>query len=390
MDPELLADSPIGQLIPIQDSDARYGPYACFAYLPAPLPEEVGITMTTIRVVSEATGALTRLDQACAQLREPGLLIRPALYREALDTSALEGTYGQLSEVLEAGLPGAQFQSAETREILGYVQAALGAFESVLERPITIGLLAEAQGEMFRGADRQPPDLGQVRKRQVWIGPADMPITQARFVPVPGDDRLKSALDHWVDWVQKDNPWPVVLRAALAHYQFETLHPFSDGNGRIGRLTIVLQLLKAGIIQHPAITISPWFFKHRDEYQNQLLSVSCTGDWNPWVQFFCRAIIDQCGALISGADRLNQWLSDSMAIINKRRWAGAIYDVLRDLTQWPVVSIASVAVKCGVTPTAATNIVNHLAEVGIIEEMTGRSYGRMFGATEIMSIVDSI
>lgn len=390
MNPELLADSPIGQLIPIQDSDARYGPYACFAYLPAPLSEEVEISMTTIKVVSEATGALTRLDQACAQLREPGLLIRPALYREALDTSALEGTYGQLSEVLEAGLPGAQFQSPETREILGYVQAALGAFESVLERPITVGLLAEAQGEMFRGADRQPPDVGQVRKRQVWIGPADMPITEARFVPVPGDDRLKSALDHWVDWVQKDNSWPVVLRAALAHYQFETLHPFSDGNGRIGRLAIVLQLLKAGIIQHPAITISPWFFKHRDEYQNHLLSVSCTGDWNPWVQFFCRAIIDQCGALISGADRLNQWLSDSMAIVNKRRWAGAIYDVLRDLTQWPVVSIASVAVKCGVTPTAATNIVNHLAEVGIIEEMTGRTYGRMFGATEIMSIVDSI
>jgi len=390
VDASLLANSPIGQLVPIQDEDARYGPYACFAFLPSVLPEAVELTMATITAVTNAASALSRLDQACSQLREPGLLIRPALYREALDTSALEGTYGQLNDVLEAELPGSQFRSAETREILGYVQAAQHAFEAVRERSITVGLLAETQGEMFRGVEKVPADVGRVRQRQVWIGPKDTSILEARFVPIPGDDRLRAAMDSWAEWVEVENPWPIVLRAALAHYQFETLHPFSDGNGRIGRLVIVLQLLRAGIIRHPAITISPWLVKHRDQYQDELLHVSSTGDWNPWVQFLCRAIVEQCGALIAGADRLNRWLDESRALVNKRRWAGAIYDVLRDLTQWPIISIASVAERCALTPTAASSIVNHLVEIGIVEEVTGRSYSRVFAATEVMHIVEDI
>lgn len=391
MDHDLLANSPIGQLVPIQGTDARYGPYACFAYLPDELPESLDLgNMETLRGVTDATAALARLDQACSQLREPGLLIRPALYREALDTSALEGTYGQLTEVLEAGLSVSAFQSPETREILGYVQAALHAFAEIGERPISIGLLASAQAEMFRNADGAPTDVGKVRERQVWIGPEDSSITEARFVPVPGGDRLHSALDGWIRWVEDPHGWPVVLRAAIAHYQFETLHPFSDGNGRIGRLAIVLQLLRAGTIKHPAITISPWLFRHREEYQQHLFLVSRTGDWGPWIQFFCHAIVDQCAALIAGAERLNLWLDESRRLINERRWAGKIHDVLTDLTQWPMISIAATAARFELTSTAATNIVNHLVEVGIIEEVTGRSYGRVFGAAVVMDIVDAI
>jgi Fic family protein len=390
VDAEPLNRSPVGQTIPIQDIDARYGPYACFAFLPSPLPDVVDLSMATISAVAEASGSLSRLDQVCGQLQEPGLLIRPALYREALDTSALEGTYGQLTDVLEAELPGSQFQSPETREILGYVQAALRSFEAIRTRPLSVGLLNEAQGELFNHVDNPPRDAGEVRRHQVWIGPPDASILEARFVPVPGDDRLKSSLDSWVEWVEAENDWPIVLRAALAHYQFETLHPFGDGNGRIGRLAIVLQLLRSGAIQHPAVTVSPWFFRNRDQYQDELFQVSCTGNWNPWVQFFCRAIIDQCSSLIAGAVRLIEWLNVSRGLINQRRWAGAIYDVLSDLTQWPVVSIASVASRRGMTSTTATNIVNHLVEIKVLTEMTGRSYGRTFGATEVLGIVDAI
>lgn len=390
MEHQLLAKSPIGQLVPIQGVDARYGPYACFAYLPDNLPDSIEMDMGTIAAVTDATGALSRLDQACSQLREPGLLIRPALFREALDTSALEGTYGQLSELLEAELSETSFQSPETREILGYVQAAMNAFQSIEDRKITIGLLTDSQGEMFKDAENAPPDVGRVRRRQVWIGPEDMSILEARFVPVPGDDRLQAALENWVDWVEAEHDWPVVLRAALAHYQFETLHPFSDGNGRIGRLAIVLQLLRSGIIKHPAITISPWFVRHRDEYQDHLFQVSRTGDWNPWVRFFCTAIVDQCGALIAGAERLNAWLDVSRTLVNDHRWAGKIHEVLTDLTQWPMVSITSITTRYGVTPTAATNIVNHLLEVGIVVEMTGKTYGRVFGAAAVMEMVDAI
>lgn len=390
MNPELLADSPIGRNVPIQGTDARYGPYACFAFFPSPLPDDVDLSMATINQVAAASASLARLDQTCEQIKEPGLLIRPALYREALDTSALEGTYGQLTEILEAELPGAHFQSPETREILGYVHAAQNAFDAVEKQPITLALLCEAQATMFHGSDNPPKDVGKIREHQVWIGQPDASILEARFVPLPGDDRLKSSIETWIDWVNRDNSWPPVLRAALAHYQFETLHPFSDGNGRIGRLVIVLQLLRAVAIRHPAITVSPWLFRHREEYQDHLLDVSRTGDWNPWVQFFCRAIIDQSAALINGARKLTDWLEESRARVNENRWTGAIYDVLTNLTQWPVTSIAAIAQRHSITQTAASNIVNHLISIGILEEMTGRSYGRVFGASDVMKIVDDI
>jgi Fic family protein len=213
---------------------------------------------------------------------------------------------------------------------------------------------------------------------------------EARFVPLPGDDRLKSSLEAWAGWVEEPSDWPPVLRAAVAHYQFETLHPFGDGNGRIGRLLVVLQLLRAGVIRHPAVTLSPWLFKNREQYQDELLQLSCTGDWSPWVSFFCRAIVVQCDALIAGAVRLRDWLVDSKERVNAHRWTGAVYDVLNDLTQWPVMSIAAITARHGMTATAATNIVNHLVEINVLKEISGRTYGRVFGATEVMGIVDAI
>lgn len=391
VDTEALRHSPIGQLVPIQGNDARHGPYACFAYLPAPLPDSLPpLQMATISAVAEATGALSRLDQACAQLNEPGLLIRPALYREALDTSALEGTYGQLAEVLEAELPSFQFRSAEVREILGYVSAAEYAFVAIRERPISINLLSVAQDKMLGGLDNPPPDVGMVRQRQVWIGPKYGSINDARFIPAPGDDRLKSAVETWIEWLDSDNDWPVVLRAAIAHYQFETLHPFSDGNGRIGRLAIILQLLQSDAIKYPAVTISPWLVRHRDQYQQELFRVSCTGEWDAWIQLVCSALIEQCKALVAGTERLVRWLNGMRAEVNKRRWTGGIYHVLDDLTQKPLITVTSVAAKYNITPTAATNVVNHLVEIGAIEELTGGTYARVFGATAVMNIVEEI
>lgn len=181
-----------------------------------------------------------------------------------------------------------------------------------------------------------------------------------------------------------------MLRAALAHYQFETLHPYGDGNGRVGRLVIVLQLMTSGSITHPAVTISPWLYAHRDEYQSHLFNVSRTGDCNPWVRFFCRAIEEQCRRLHRGAEELVQWLTDTKDRVNQNRWTGRIYQVLTDLTQWPVISIAAVTDRYRVTTTAATNIVNHLVTIGAVSEITGRTYGRVFGATEVMRLVDSI
>jgi Fic family protein len=391
MDIDALAQSPVGQLVPLHGQDARHGEFAYLAFLPAPLPPDVGLDSSTWTAVTEAATALGRLDQVCMQLPDPRLLIRPALWREALDTSALEGTYGALQDLLEAQLPSAQFLSPETVEIRAYERVALIAFDLIRSRPISVGFLSELQGELLLHARKQPRDLGRVREHTVWIGNKDRPIQEARFVPAPYGDRLRAGMDAWEQWVQTEHAHlPPILRAALAHYQFETLHPFGDGNGRIGRLVIVLQLLRAGAIQHPAVTVSPWLLRRREEYQQHLFQISCTGDWNPWVRFFCQAVSVQCGSLVSGAESLLTWLSESRRALHERRWTGTIHRLLEDLVEWPVITIGDTANRYDVTPVHAARMVNHLVDVGILKELTGKSYGRVFGATFVIDTVEGI
>ena len=232
MDLDRLQNSPIGELVPITGRDVRHGDFAYFAYLPRPLPGDIELESGTWARVAAASMALGKLDQVCAQLPDPQLLIRPALYREALDTSALEGTVGVLRDLLEAQLPSARYLSREITEINAYVAVATTAFEMVKSRRISVSLLSELQARLFRDTDEKPDIVGQPRQGIVWIGEKERPIKEARFVPPPADDRLRSGLDAWEQWVQAEHAHLApVVRAAMAHYQFETLHPFGDGNG---------------------------------------------------------------------------------------------------------------------------------------------------------------
>jgi Fic family protein len=157
-----------------------------------------------------------------------------------------------------------------------------------------------------------------------------------------------------------------------------------------GQLAIVLQLLRCDAIQEPAVTVSPWFLRRRSEYQEHLLRVSCSGSWDPWVTFFCQAVQEQCESLVSGAVKLTGWLTESRRVLHDRRWTGAIHKLLEDLIEWPVVTIAFTASRYNVSVMNATRMVNHLVEIGVLEELTGKSYGRVFGATYVMKTVEMI
>ena len=391
MDEERLSISPIGTLVPIKGQDARHGDFASFAFLPSPLPEDVTLSSQTWTAVATAATALGRLDQACTQLPDPKLLIRPALYREALDTSALEGTVAPLQDLLEAQLLGSQYMSPQAQEVNAYVEVATQAFETARTRPITVALLAEYQAALFATSPHHPRQVGRVRDEQVWIGPDGGSIYEARFVPPPGDDRLRSGLEAWETWIHnKSSHLHPVLRAALAHYQFEALHPFYDGNGRLGRLVVVLQLLGSGTLREPAITLSPWLLKHRSDYQNHMLEVSCTGNWNPWIEFFCEAVCQQAQSLKAGAVALRDWLENSRSVIYERGWSGRIHRLLEDLVEWPLITVSTAADRYDTTPGNATKMIDHLTEVEILSELTGKTYGRVFGARGVMEIVESI
>jgi Fic family protein len=386
---EAFQDSPIGQLVRITGDDAINGPYDHFGFLPDPLPETVDLDQASWTGVAEAAEALGRLRQVCVQLPNPRLLIAPALAREAVSTSALEGTYATLPDVLEARLT-ETLPSREVIEIRGYEEMADQAFEWVGERAITVGLLCNLQAILARKSKRPTRDPGKIREHQVVVGPEGCSVYDARYVPPPPGDQLVLGLHEWQEWIAKDHDLPVVVRVALAHYQFEALHPFGDGNGRLGRLVMLLQLLCDEALPDPALTISPWFEKRRGSYQDHLLRVSHTGDWNPWVQFVSSALKEQCERHVAVAEELLEWMAELRRKIATRNWGGLILELSEDLIVWPVLSVSWAAKNYKKSFPTAKSAIDRLVEMGVLEEITGRKYRRLFGAPDVMRIVEEL
>ena len=390
MDVDALCASPLGQLVPISGQDEQHKDFSYFAFLPSALPNEVVLGSDTWTAVAAASEAMGRLHQACAALPNPRLLIAPALAKEAVDTSALEGTFGALADVLEARLSEVRPRSPEVAEIRAYERAAHIGFDWVRERPLTIALLSDLQGILAAESRDPQRDPGKVREHQVVIGPKHCTVYEARYIPPPPDDRLRSGLDSWERWLEAPVAMPPVLRAALAHYQFEALHPFGDGNGRIGRLVVVLQLMRSGILPEPAITISPWLRKRRDAYQEHLLNISRTGDWNPWVQFFCQALCDQATAHVAVVDELMSWLAGVRQQLYERHWSGTVGSIVEDLVDWPVITSSFVQSKYEVTAPTAKSAIDRLVEINVLSEMSGRSYRRIYGALDVINAVERL
>lgn len=390
MNVEELRESPIGDLVPISGQDENLNEYSHYAFVPHPLPDTVELQTATWTRVAEATAALGRLHQACVTLPNPSLLIRPALAREAVDTSALEGTYGALADVLEARVSDSRNSSPEVNEIRAYERIALEAFGWVEERPVTIGLLENLQGTLAADSHQPQRDPGKIREHQVVIGPKGSTVYEARYIPPPPDDRLKAGLEQWQVWIEEDHDLPAPVRAAMAHYQFESLHPFGDGNGRLGRLIIVLQLVRSGLIAAPSLTISPWLRKRRDAYQRHLYEVSRTGDWNPWIQFFCEAICEQSKAAVDAVEHLNRWSTEVRATMAEKHWSGTVISLFENLIDWPVITSAFVQETYDVSAPTAKSAIDRLVEIGVLRDLTGGAYRRVYGAVEVMKTVDAL
>lgn len=374
MDLDALRSSPIGSLVPISGTDGRSGrSYEYWAYLADPLPRDVVLAGSTWTTVAAAEAALGRLDEAARQVPEPSLLRRPSLRREAQSTSALEGTFAPLQEVLESDVEDREGASAEIREILNYIVAAEAAFDWIDERPLTIGLLGQLQGLLVQGTPGELADAGRLRAIQVVIGARGAAIEDARFVPAPPGDRLRAGIDDWLTWVN-DPPAGIspVVQAAIAHYQFETLHPFSDGNGRIGRLLIVLQLMRRGVLEQPILVVSPWFEARRTEYQDALLDLSRSADWDRWISFFATGVAAAADSTRHRVIALFEWRQETIAVARAAGLTGVAERLAGELIGAPVVKAADVAANHGVSQQAAMNALRRLVTLGVLEERRRR------------------
>jgi len=380
-----------GDLVPIKGFDQSTGQsYEHYAFVPHPLPKEPSLKMATYKRVAEAALALGRLDSAADKLPNPQLLVRPALHKEAQSTSALEGTHATLFDVLEAEFLDKGRRSSQVSEVLNYVDAALQGLDLISRRPITTTAIADLQGVLVKGTRGGSWDAGIIRRSPVYLAGNRRGMEHSRFVPVPAGEQLVQGMNDWENWINEPNDVPLLVKAALGHYQFETLHPFTDGNGRMGRLVVTLQLMEGRALRYPILNISTFFEPKKERYKDLLLQCSQTGEFDEWVQFFCDAVEHQANEEIARIDALLGFRTQLLDELRAANAKGVVLDIVDDLIAYPVITSSQAAALHQVTYPPANNAVQRLVEMGYLDEVTGRQYGRVFVCRRVMQIVDSL
>ncbi|KAA0924911.1 Fic family protein [Rhodococcus sp. ANT_H53B] len=388
MDLDKIRNSPVGELVPITGYDPRFREeYDYFAFAPSPLPKEIALTGSTYSAVVDAASASARADEAASLLPNPALLARPATRREAVSTSALEGTYAALSDVFEADFLQDDEVSKSVSEVRNYVNAAETAYELIGQgHPISIRMLEDLQAELLRGTASDGAHSGSVRTTQVFIGVGNRRVSSARFVPPPADHRLTDGLQAWENWIRTSDGLPTIVRVAAAHYQFETLHPFHDGNGRLGRLVAALQLMTAGDLRYPVLNISPWLEQNRPEYQDGLLRVSQTGEWDDWVCFISAAIHAESLEVVARVDKLRR-LRDSFQLA-LRGSKGVALRIADDLIGYPMITASLAAQLYSVSYQAANTNIAKLVDMGILRQRSTGRYDRIFQCDAVLAALE--
>lgn len=353
------------------------------AFVPRPLPPEPPLEFrAALRTrLSEADQALGRLDGSIETLPDPDLFLMTYIRQEAVLSSQIEGTQSSLEDLLAAeARVFTPDRPDDTHEVLNYVAAMAHGLDRIRHQPVSIALIREMHARLLegtRGAERTP---GELRPTQVWIGAPGSRIEEAVFVPPPPSE-VPPALEALEDYVRADSTdLPPLVRIALAHAQFETIHPFRDGNGRLGRLLITLLLCRDRILTKPVLYLS-WFFKrHRTEYYERLQAVRDDGRWEEWVAFFLQAVAEVSASAVGTTRRILKLRESHRALIADRlgNAAGNGHRVLESLFRAPFITVAGVRSVIGTTYPPANTLVARLVEVGILEERSGRRRNRVF------------
>ena len=384
LDVDAIQGSPIGRVVPVRVHDRGFDKhFDHHAYVPEPLPEQLNLSGDTWTAISDASAAIGRLDGATSELPHPLLIVRPLIRREAVSTSALEGTYSAIDEVLGAEA-GRQDGRPETLEVLNYVRAVERGLELLRERPVSLNLILELHAILLKDVRGDSWQLGQVRQHQNWIGPRDCKITESTFVPPPAEE-LASGLAAWEKWIHRRD-LPLVARVALGHYQFETLHPFVDGNGRLGRLVVLLQLIEEGLLRDHLMTISPHLEGQRDTYIDQLRRLTITGDFDGWVQFFANVL---SRAATEGLERVRDMQGirdDAVQQIRAAGVKGVAVQIAEDLIGYPTLTVQDAADRYGITYPAARSAIDKLLERGILDH-DDSPYRRLYFSRPMLSLL---
>ncbi len=312
-----------------------------------------------------------------------------AMRREAVLSSRIEGTRASLSDLYayEAGQLSMFDMPDDVHEVSNYVRALEHALERLHELPLSLRLIRELHAHLMegvRGEERRP---GEFRRSQNWIGPPGCSLVEAPFVPPPPAE-MRQALDDFERYLHQESDMPPLARLALIHYQFEAIHPFLDGNGRVGRLLITLLLCAWGLLPQPLLYLSAYFEAHRQSYYDLLLAVSQRGAWDEWLAFFLRGVAAQARDAVSRARRLLALRERYRERFQSARAAARLLQAVDLLFARPVVTVRGVEAEMGVNFTAAQRYVRQLEQAGVLREITGRARNRLYRADAILAAIE--
>lgn len=360
------------------------------AFVPASLPPEPPVYMDEemLTLLSDADRALGRLDGSIQTLPDPDLFVFMYVRKEAVLSSQIEGTQSSLDDVLEAEAAITDpTRPKDVEEVLNYVDAMNFGLSRLDDIPVSVRLLKEIHARLLRGVRGFEKQPGELRRSQNWIGPGGANLLDATFVPPPVHE-LPRVLGDFETFLHADAPLPALIRIGLAHAQFETIHPFLDGNGRVGRLLITFLLCERDMLSRPVLYLSYYFKRHRADYYELLQRVRDEGDWESWLKFFLRGVADVSREATETARRIVDLREThrNTIVADFGRVAGNGLSVLERLYSRPYVSINDVAGIAEVSYPAASSLMSKLVDAGLLVEVTGNARNRRYAYSPYINI----
>ena len=376
-----VSDKSSGRLVPTVDGQT--------AFVPADLPAKLAWTVELVVALSDATFSLGQLRGVGLNIPNPNLLITPFTRLEAEMSSRIEGTQAEVKDIylFEMREAGTRPEVPDVREVSNYVRALDHGLNRCTELPVCLRMIRELHAKLLDGVRGEGDRPGEFRTDQNWIGSRDCAITQARYVPPP-PEQLGGCLDAFEKFINAPlGELPVPVWLAMVHYQFEAIHPFHDGNGRIGRLLMILLLCSKGVLDKPLLYLSAYFERNREKYYERLLRVSTHGEWAEWISFFLRGVTEQSKDAFERSRQLLELQRRYHTMVEVRRSALQI-KLIDLLIERPVVNVASISKRFDVTYVTARNNVATLVRAGILKEVTGRKRYRIYIAEEVLKVIN--
>ena len=356
------------------------------AYVPNPLPPAIEWTNQLVSTLSRADYLLGKLAREGSKLPNPHLLIRPFITREAVLSSKIEGTHATIGEILahNAGVSVNQ-NPDDLQEVQNYIVALDFGLKRLEDLPLSLRLIKEIHGQLMQGVRGSQATPGEFRKTQNWIGPPGCTLNTAKFVPPPTDNLADCLGD--LEKFLHHRQLPALIHIALCHYQFETIHPFLDGNGRVGRLLITLLLIEQKMLPSPLLYLSAFFEATRDEYYRQLFNVSSNSTWQDWLIYFLNGVAVQSEDALSRAERINNLLNKWKLQVASGA-SRAPVDIVNHFAVNPYLTIKKIAEELEISYSTAERGVRKLLGENIISQVNGGKRDKVYCATEILSILE--